>query len=232
MPKESRRKVDETAGDASITWKSAVNEASVDSIFFWRPQDPWGLFSQWYTCPFKDPESGRTFQCNEQYMMYHKALAFKDIETAEKILASSDPRTHKDLGRKVRNFVGHEWDKVKYDIVVKANLLKFEQGTAHTDDKFVHPPNGMVHGRDQDISMREILLSTIERELVEASPMDRIWGIGYSPKNAADAARVKWGKNLLGKALMDVRGQLRRNDGTLQEGDSANSEIEAAAGLK
>lgn len=55
------------------------------------------------------------------------------------------------------------------------------------------------------------LLATGERELVEASPMDRVWGIGYGEKKAG-LNRHRWGKNLLGKALMDVREQLRKEE--------------------
>jgi ribA/ribD-fused uncharacterized protein len=56
--------------------------------------------------------------------------------------------------------------------------------------------------------LRGLLLATGERELVEASPSDRIWGVGYVEKDAG-RNRVKWGQNLLGKALMEVRGRIR-----------------------
>lgn len=70
---------------------------------------------------------------------------------------------------------------------------------------------GNVHkftfSEDAD-SLRAQLLATGDRELVEASPRDRIWGVGFAERNAG-ANRHRWGQNLLGKALMDVRGRLR-----------------------
>jgi ribA/ribD-fused uncharacterized protein len=62
------------------------------------------------------------------------------------------------------------------------------------------------------VNLKALLLATGERELVEASPMDRIWGIGFGEKNAGRARR-HWGLNLLGKALMDVRKRLREEEG-------------------
>ena len=58
-------------------------------------------------------------------------------------------------------------------------------------------------------NLRAMLLATGDRELVEASPRDKIWGIGYAEKDAG-YKRTKWGQNLLGKALTSVRGRLRR----------------------
>lgn len=58
------------------------------------------------------------------------------------------------------------------------------------------------------------LLATGERELVEASPEDRIWGIGFDAANA-EANRDKWGENLLGLALMNVRKRIREQESHL-----------------
>lgn len=60
-------------------------------------------------------------------------------------------------------------------------------------------------------TLKRWLLATEERELVEASPMDRIWGVGFAEKNAG-ANRHRWGQNLLGKALMVVRTRLREEE--------------------
>jgi ribA/ribD-fused uncharacterized protein len=53
-----------------------------------------------------------------------------------------------------------------------------------------------------------LLLATGEREIVEASPQDRIWGVGFK-ESEAERNRYRWGENLLGRVLMDVRGRLR-----------------------
>ena len=59
--------------------------------------------------------------------------------------------------------------------------------------------------------LRAKLLATGDRILAEASPRDNIWGIGMSAE-AAKQNRREWGQNLLGKALMDIRGLLRHEE--------------------
>lgn len=44
----------------------------------------------------------------------------------------------------------------------------------------------------------------------QASPEDRIWGVGFGAKNAEEN-RDKWGENLLGLAIMKVRDKLRKD---------------------
>lgn len=139
-------------------------------------------------------------------MMYQKAILFDDNEVGEEILAAGHPREVKALGRKVRGFSEKKWVYNREKIVHKGNILKFT--TAVTEE-------GFGKGTTQDCapiegSLKEMLLATGTRELVEASPQDRIWGVGYGSKNAP-VNRTKWGKNLLGKALMEVRDVLRQS---------------------
>lgn len=150
--------------------------------------------------------------------MYHKALTFNDTKTAEQILATNDPKTMKALGRKVHGFTDHVWDNVKFDVVVQASLLKFGVGAnceARADDSFAYGGIGRRH--DQDVvRLRKMLLSTGTRDLVEASALDRVWGIGFSPEEAGghgEEERLKWGKNLLGRALMEARRRIRLEEG-------------------
>lgn len=161
-----------------------------DFLFFWGHHEKQGkvtkaCFSQWYACDF-DVE-GQHYTTAEQYMMAEKARLMGDEETCRKILEASEPSEFKTLGRMVKNFDETLWNAYKYDIVTKGNLYKFSQNQA----------------------LKTFLLSTADKILVEASPYDRIWGIGF----AADAAEAndphKWrGENLLGFALMEVRSQL------------------------
>lgn len=143
------------------------------------------------------------------YMMYHKALLFNDQAVAAQVLAAGHPRNAKALGRQVQNFSDETWKKHRTAIVRQGNLLKF---TAAVTEKGFRKGTGnnapLIDG-----SLREMLLSTGTREIVEASPSDKIWGIGCK---AADAERRRayWGLNLLGKALMEVRSLLREQ--TLQ----------------
>ena len=118
-------------------------------------------------------------------MMYQKAMLFRDYEIAEKILKTKNPRTCKALGRKVQGFSPDTWGKYKRQIVFAGNMLRATQ-----DEQF-----------------RQELRATGTSTIVEASPYDRIWGIGYDSQHAI-ANKSNWGQNLLGEALMKVRAQL------------------------
>lgn len=165
-------------------------------VFFWKPHEENGYLGQWYPAPFiatsnaDTPDEIITFRNCETYMMYHKAILFNDLETAQRILdAADDPKAVKALGRKVRDFVESTWDDWKYDIVVEGNRQKFQQNP----------------------ELKALLLATGQKELVEASPLDRIWGVGYGKVKALEN-RSKWGRNLLGRALMKVREELKEQN--------------------
>ena len=138
--------------------------------------------SQWYPCQFE--VEGVTYTSAEQYMMAEKAKLFGDEEIRAEILNTDDPRMCKALGRKVKNFDKAVWNKEKEHIVRKGNTKKFLQNSA----------------------LRSFLLSTGDKVLVEASPTDRVWGIGMGKNNPDALDPQKWrGQNLLGFALMNVR---------------------------
>ena len=129
--------------------------------------------------------------------MYHKALLFGDQETADAIALEPEPSKQKALGREVKGFDKQQWKKKREKIVEEGNWWKFTQ-----------PKEGDLGG---------MLLETGDRMLVEASPYDRIWGIGYGASDA-EGNRGTWGENLLGKALMRVRDRLRAGvDGTMDK---------------
>ena len=144
-------------------------------------------------------------------MMYQKALLFSDHAVAAEILAASHPREVKALGRKVSGFSDAVWNAEREEIVRKGNLLKFTRPADVEDGFWIVRPEDKEEGEEvveAGVSIRERLLGTGEREIVEASPMDRIWGIGFGPARA-ESVRARWGLNLLGKALMAVRKQLK-----------------------
>jgi len=163
----------------------------VKYLFFWGHQKSTSettksCFSQWYTSEFE--ENGLAFKTAEHYMMYRKAVLFNDEDSAQKVLASSSPRQVKAFGRNVIGFDESAWRKHRFQIVVQANLLKFSQ--------------------NKDLA--KFLINTGDRVLVEASPVDKIWGIGLDQHDKACEDPNKWkGLNLLGFALMEVRDQLR-----------------------
>ncbi len=143
-------------------------------------------FSQWWEChPFQ--VGGVTFGSAEHFMMAEKARLFADKAMLEEIVAAKSPALAKKLGRYVANFDDQIWLQHRWDIVVRGNLAKFSQ---HDD-------------------LKAFLLHTGERILVEASPFDRIWGIGMAMSNPDAEKPENWsGLNLLGFALMEVRNTL------------------------
>lgn len=144
-----------------------------------------GPFSQWVPCKFE--VSGIKYCTAEQFMMAAKAKIFGDKETYAKIMASSDPREQKALGRQVKNFNATLWANAAEEVVYIGNYAKFS-----------------------DPTFKQILLDTGNKEIVEASPYDTIWGIGMGEGDPDRFDKTKWkGTNLLGEVLMKVRRALR-----------------------
>jgi len=150
-----------------------------DQFYFFHEHQ----FGQWTLRDIQDPD-GKLYNCCEQYMMIKKACLFNDFATAEKIHNEARPAQQKQLGREVRNFQTDLWNQHKFGIVWYANYLKFMQ---HED----------LHQR---------LLATGDKIIAEASPVDRIWGVGLSADDDRILDPANWtGQNLLGKVLMSVR---------------------------
>ncbi|EWY91299.1 hypothetical protein FOYG_08451 [Fusarium oxysporum NRRL 32931] len=185
-------------------------------VYFWRETDPaTGYLSQWYYCPFKDDQDEKkTYKTAEHYMMYQKAILFNDEATALEILKTGHPRKVKSLGRQVKNFDETVWLKYRRDVVRKGNILKFTRAITEEGFKRGTPGANQVNSLHRPIegSLAAMLISTGDRELVEASPFDRVWGVGFKAADA-DAARDLWGENLLGKELMEVRRILKERRG-------------------
>lgn len=142
-------------------------------------------------------------------MMHHKALLFNDEKVALQVLQAAHPRGVKALGRKVKNFDDQKWQEKREEIVRRGNILKFTE--AITEEGFQKGTAAAKNLPPIDGSLKEMLLATGDRELVEASPFDAIWGIGFKAADA-EAARESWGLNLLGKELMEVRRILREGE--------------------
>lgn len=168
------------------------NKKDKEYLFFWghKPAKD-GLiskscFSQWWQCEFRIGHI--TYNCMEQNMMYRKAMLFDDKEIGKEILECDDPSKIKALGRKVSNFDEEIWNKHKYNFVIEGNYYKFIQNK----------------------NLLNFLFSTKDKILVEASPYDKIWGIGMGVDNPNINDPAKWeGENLLGFALMEVRDSLK-----------------------
>jgi ribA/ribD-fused uncharacterized protein len=145
--------------------------------FFWG-----GTMSQWAKSKFII--DGVEFNTCEQYMMYKKALMFGDYLMAKAIMETKNPREQKAFGRQVEGFNKERWETYCRDIVYDANVAKFTQNE----------------------EMKEELMFTAGRTLVEASPHDKIWGIGLAAADPLASDRNTWkGTNWLGEAIERVR---------------------------
>lgn len=150
-------------------------------IFFYG-----SIYSQWAPCTFR--EGDLTFNTAEQYMMYYKAMCFGDLKSAGAILKSKDPSEQKRLGRQVRGFEDERWDLIKEQVVYQGNLLKFSQ--------------------DEDYK-KVLTVDHKDKMFVEASPTDRVWGIGLDLGDNRIYDEANWqGKNLLGIAIKRAQQRL------------------------
>lgn len=163
-------------------------------VFFWghRPRKDGQIdkqcFSQWWNSSFKINDI--SYPSAEVYMMAEKARLFNDKEMEHKIITSSNPGAAKQFGREIRNFKQDVWNQNRFDIVVRGNKAKFEQNE----------------------NLKNFLLNTKNRVLVEASPVDKIWGIGLAQDDPKSENPENWnGLNLLGFALMKVRSILNNS---------------------
>jgi ribA/ribD-fused uncharacterized protein len=160
-------------------------------LCFWghRPQADGGVgrgcLSQWWPCTFE--LDGQRYRSAEHWMMAAKARLFGDEAMARAIIAAGHPGKAKALGREVAGYDEARWRAERFGIVVRGNLAKFSQ----------------------DPALGAWLLGTGNQVLVEASPVDPVWGIGLAADDARTADPALWpGLNLLGFALMEVRDQL------------------------
>ncbi|MFV8844404.1 NADAR family protein [Serratia fonticola] len=160
-------------------------------LYFWghRPSPSGAVtascFSQWWPSPFKVDDV--TYASAEHWMMAGKARLFSDEAILPRILNAKSPAEAKKFGREVSDFNQQMWEAHCFELVCEGNLHKFSQ----------HPQLGAF------------LVGTRSRVLVEASPVDRVWGIGLAQDDERAANPLRWnGTNLLGFALMVVRDTL------------------------
>lgn len=144
-----------------------------------------GALSQWW--PARFTVDGVTYPTAEHWMMAGKARLFGDEEIVPRILKSRTPAEAKKLGRLVRGFDEARWAEARFELVTQGSVAKF----------------------GQDEALLAYLLGTGQRVLVEASPLDRVWGIGLAADSELAGDPARWrGLNLLGFALMEARARL------------------------
>lgn len=159
-----------------------------DSIYFYsHTKGNYKYMSNFYPSVFVD-EVGNEFNCSEQYLMYNKCKLFdpSNDQMLLQILEEKSPAKIKALGRMVKNYNEYIWNQSRYKIMVNGIKLKF--------------------GQNQSIANE--LIQTNPKMLYEAAQNDNIWGIGFNAETAVTKDKTCFGSNLLGKALVHVRGEL------------------------
>mgnify|MGYP005998833387 CR=1 FL=1 len=163
---------------------------SSEPVFFWN-----GPLSNWYQSNFTD-ENGIKYCNNEQYMMKAKADLFQDKENGDHIMKNTNPKQIKWYGRQVKGFDFKIWEKHAKIIVTHGCYLKFSQNPR----------------------LKSYILSTGNRILVEASPYDKLWGIGLREDVAKKTPMEKWpGENWLGECLMKARNLIKLDEEKLKK---------------
>lgn len=158
-------------------------------IGFHNPDEAYGFLSNWYMSDFTI--GGMLFSSVEQYMMYAKAILFRDQETALKILHTSNVGEIKALGRSVKGYNEVVWNGLRQVIIYEGLMQKFLQND----------------------NLKNQLLATGESILAECAMQDCIWGIGCSMQDDRRHNMAEWkGQNLLGFALMRVREKIREKE--------------------
>ena len=159
-----------------------------DYLFFWGHKSSKNelltssCFSQWWISPFI--ANSVKYETAEHWMMAQKAVLFKDLETYQKIINAKTPKEAKVFGREVKNFDERIWQQKREEIVVQGSCYKFRQNK----------------------DLKDFLINTKNKVLVEASPIDKIWGVGLEKDNELVKNPKTWkGLNLLGFALMEAR---------------------------
>lgn len=176
--------------------------------YFWKSQS---IFSQWH--PSKFIYKDITFSSAEQFMMYSKAKMFGADDIAQKIIDYNEKplikkflngelsdtdicndkgmlrewdayqKAIKDHGREVKNYVEAVWVEKRVPVVSVASREKYNQNPAYKAE----------------------LMKCSGTQMVEASPYDKIWGIGLDQYKAEKIPADKWpGLNLLGNVLTDL----------------------------
>lgn len=150
-------------------------------VLFWGAEDFMSNFYKGVGSEFT--HKGITFLNSEQAFMWEKAIFFNDTVAAEKILNEKEPVKAKFLGRSVRNYNDNQWSNVRYEKMKEVLISKF---------------NSPI--------LKEKLLKTENKQLVEASPYDDIWGVKLGANDSRISNPNLWkGQNLLGKVLEEVR---------------------------
>lgn len=167
-------------------------ETDTEIFFYGHTNEKYGFLSNFYSCEFHETKEDNTvtFNYSEQYFMYYKCLLFDpdNKELLNNIINETSPHKIKKYGRLVKNYDDKVWSENRFNVMKNALLLKFSQNE----------------------ELKNKLLNTGDKTIYEASKFDRIWGIGYFYSQITEKSREKFGLNLLGTCLMQVRDELKQ----------------------
>ena len=147
-----------------------------NTIYFYRQGDPYGEFSNFYPSPFLD-QNNKTWPTSEHYFQAKKFINTEHEEIIRNLKTASESAKQ---GRSRSRPLRKDWEEVKVEVMYEAIKYKFEQNDG----------------------LREVLMGTGDKKIVEHTKNDRIWADG------GDGS----GKNLLGVLLMRLRGEFRNEE--------------------
>lgn len=151
-------------------------------------------FNQWINPDYPEGTDASTYEftSTEQAFMYYKALYFDNQELADEIIKEHNPNKCRLMGRQVKGYNDEKWSKVRYEVFYRLNLAKYTQ--------------------DKNLQKKLLDLKFDNKIFVEASPIDRIWGVGLDENNPLIDDKENWkGTNFLGKILTEVREKIKKS---------------------
>ncbi|KAI2783409.1 DUF1768-domain-containing protein [Daldinia loculata] len=191
-------------------------EPEPDIIYYWKPfEKKYGFMSMWYPSPFRDSyDPSKVYPTAEHYYLHHKALLFDDPEIAAEVLRCKSPHRARELTKKLKNYDQAVWETHRERILYEANWHKFTSPytprntlPATCELWFDISDEALKHSE----RLKEALLETGDRQIVQASPLDYVWGNGYWWK-VSWQRRQRWGLNLQGIILMQLRDRIRHEE--------------------
>ena len=162
-----------------------IDGKTYPSIYFHKPDEPYGFLSNWWIAPFV--LDGMRFSSTEQYIMYKKCMIFGDTAAAKAVMATDDPTQQQLIARNAKGYNDKVWKGMRQVIAVRGLVEKFTQNP----------------------DLLKQLLDTGDSYLVECAVSDKAWACGISLYDKARFDISNWiGSNILGFALMEVRTML------------------------
>lgn len=159
-----------------ITEPYFVVNPYTEPVYFYTRTMPFFELSNF--CPPGLEEYGVYWPTVEHFFQGQK---FSDPAFRERIRRAATPKDAREHGRSRAYLIRQDWDDVREGVMLFALRQKFRKG-----------------------QVRQVLLSTGDRPLIEASPLDYFWGAGQDGT----------GLNRLGLLLEQVRAEARREEDT------------------